>query len=272
MLRSKTSGSVVDEKIAQANWNTDRLNGVGPSGKTFDTTKQYIFFIDYQWQGSGQIRYGLQFDSEPIICHIIYNSGVRTIPYSQTAILPIRQEIENVSAVVGSTVHMTCLAVDSEGEESPAGKLRTVSSGGTPTTYTTIGQRKPIISIRKAAASVKTPIQILEANLFANTQDDFLIELVLNGTLTGPSWVAAGGAGAYDKTATAITGGRIIYSNYVRGSTAGASTIQADIAQITRDLSLGVSLAGVSEIFSVVATNLTLNASASGVINYKDIV
>jgi len=44
--RSSITGSVVETKVAQANWNVDKLDGTGPSGITLDITKAQILFSD----------------------------------------------------------------------------------------------------------------------------------------------------------------------------------------------------------------------------------
>ena len=44
--RTKTSGSVVDNAVTQANWNHDKMDGTGPSGQTLDFTKGQILRID----------------------------------------------------------------------------------------------------------------------------------------------------------------------------------------------------------------------------------
>ena len=51
VLRTSTSGSAVDTKVSQTNWNIDKLDGTGNSGVTLDPTKTQILFIDYEWLG-----------------------------------------------------------------------------------------------------------------------------------------------------------------------------------------------------------------------------
>jgi len=275
VLRSNVTGSIVDTAVAQSSWNMDPLDGTGPSGITLDLSKQQIFVIDYQWQGSGAIRFGFSIptttDTTRIIyCHTIYNANDKTTPYSKTAILPIRARIKNRGTTAAS-MHITCLAVDTEGEDAPTGQLRTVNNGITSRTFTTAGSTIPLLSLRKKSTELAFPLQVLESNVFANSQDDFLITVQINGTLTGASWVANTGVGEFDVSATAITGGTIIYSNYLRGATAGQSLLSIEITKLTRDLNLGQTLAGVSDIVSIVATNITANANASAVINYRDL-
>ena len=168
-------------------------------------------------------------------------------------------------------MHITCLAVDSEGQESPVGQLRTVNNNITTRTFSGTGAVIPVISLRKKSTEINIPLQVLEVGLFANSADDFLVEIVLNGTLTGASWTANTGVGEFDVSATAITGGVTIYSTYIRGNTNAPSVLSTEITKYTRDLNLGATLAGVSEIISVVATNITSNAQANAFINYRDL-
>ena len=44
--RSKATGSVVDTKITQSNWNIDPMNGTGPSGLTLNLAYPQIFWMD----------------------------------------------------------------------------------------------------------------------------------------------------------------------------------------------------------------------------------
>jgi hypothetical protein len=46
VIRTYTGGSASDARtITQANWNTDKLDGTGPSGVTLDETKTQILFM-----------------------------------------------------------------------------------------------------------------------------------------------------------------------------------------------------------------------------------
>ncbi len=60
VVRTSTSGSADDTGyVAQANWNVDKLDGTGPSGKTINLTtspKAQILFMDFEWLGVGTVR------------------------------------------------------------------------------------------------------------------------------------------------------------------------------------------------------------------------
>lgn len=273
-VRSSTSGSVVNTIINQSSWNIDKLDGTGASGKTLDFTKQLFMFFDYGWQGTAPIRFGFLIDGGFYYCHRYDTSNVLTVPWAQTGTLPIRAQMINTAAAA-STMSITCMVIESEGGYNLEGELATMNQGsGTGKSYTTAGSRIPLISMRKSTAGIKVPVEILDAGLFANSADDFLLEFVINGTLTGASWSGTG-ATTYterDVASTAITGGKVIYSTYVRGNTNANSVSINNFRNLSRDLFLGTNVAGVSEIVSVVATNITANANANGFINFKEYI
>ena len=51
-------------RVARENWNGDKLNGVGRSGILFDSTKQQLLGIEYEWYGTGMVRFGYVIDNE----------------------------------------------------------------------------------------------------------------------------------------------------------------------------------------------------------------
>ena len=53
--RSNVTGSVVNTRVAQANWNQDKLDGTGPSRITLDAAKAQIFYADIEWLGLGTV-------------------------------------------------------------------------------------------------------------------------------------------------------------------------------------------------------------------------
>jgi len=117
VLRSSTTGSVVDTKIAQSNWSHDKLDGTGTSGVTLDITKANIFWIDLQWLGAGKIRFGVGAPSGVrIVSHVFENANANPRTYMRTGSLPLRWEIENygVSAST-SEFKQICASVETEG-------------------------------------------------------------------------------------------------------------------------------------------------------------
>lgn len=100
--------------VDQSNWNVDKLDGTGPSGKTFDPTKIQIFATDGQALYSGRVRCYLDIDGDLIMFHEFLNANRIATPYIQSFNLPIRCGM-TCTATVSTTMFMTCCSVMSEG-------------------------------------------------------------------------------------------------------------------------------------------------------------
>lgn len=118
VIRSSTTGTIAESKVAKTSWNTDKLDGTGKSGMTLDITKINLWWIDYQWLGSGRVRFGV-FDKSGarIVCHVFENAGQWTVPYMRTGTLPLATENINFGST-GSTSQLreSCLAIYTEGK------------------------------------------------------------------------------------------------------------------------------------------------------------
>jgi hypothetical protein len=118
-IRTNTSGTPVNTNTAsQSSWNGDKLDGTGPSGITLDLDAVQIFWTDLEWLGVGNVRCGFVINGEFIVCNTFQcaNQTGRTKVYMETAILPVRYEIENTDTTAdASTLKQICSTVISEG-------------------------------------------------------------------------------------------------------------------------------------------------------------
>jgi hypothetical protein len=114
--RSSVSGSAVDTRVAQSDWNLDTLDGSGgtrnPSGITLDQSKAQILMIDLQWLGVGRVRVGFDVDGQVFYAHEFLHANSVTTTYMSTATLPVRWEITGDSA---ASMKAICSAIASEG-------------------------------------------------------------------------------------------------------------------------------------------------------------
>ena len=117
VIRSSTTGSVVESKVAKAAWNGDRLDGTGLSGMTLNITNINLYWIDYQWLGAGRVRFGVFTpDGSRVVCHTFQNAGQNALPYMRSGTLPLRTENTNTSATgAGSDLREVCMAIYTEG-------------------------------------------------------------------------------------------------------------------------------------------------------------
>lgn len=114
--RTTTSGVTVDNPVNQVDWNLDRMDGTGSSGVNLSVDTDFILFIDLQFLGMGRVRVGFDVNGVVVYAHEFLNANVLTVPYMQTATLPVRAEII-AAAGLGATVYayFKCATVISEG-------------------------------------------------------------------------------------------------------------------------------------------------------------
>jgi len=270
-IRTKVSGSVVDTEVAQSAWNTDKLDGTGQSGVTLDITKQQIFFIDYQWLGSGMARFGVSIGGELIICHEFKHANILATPYSSTANLPIRTEIVSSAANSASTLRLTCVSLTSEGGQRDFGSITSVSTGNTARTLTNIGTQTALVVIRLRANLTNVYIDPLEFSALGSTTDDFIIRIVKNPTVTGGTWNNAGRITSFNTTTTSVTGGTILYQSYFRAA-ANTQALVSDILNEAFESSIGYDMAGTRDTLALVAVAVTNNSNIYGSFTIREVI
>jgi len=182
VLRSFTTGSVVDTIVSQASWNIDPLDGNGRSGATIDITKAQHLIIDYLWLGVGPARIGFRNGGDIVYVHKFNNDNVSSGVYMSESSLPVRWEIIQTGSSAGS-MNAFCSVIESEGGVMIDGIERGYISD-TGFTFT-IGQELPILSIRLASSRVHNFVKITEIGILADDKFDATFKWVLNPTFTG---------------------------------------------------------------------------------------
>jgi hypothetical protein len=275
--RTKASGSAVDTKIEQADWNLDTFDGNGPSGVTLDFTKTQILTIDFQWLGSGRIRFGFDVGGTLVYAHEIINSNALALPYMSTPSLPVRYEITNTGATAGTnTLREICSAVISEGGERLSGVGFAKSNDVTGITVTT-GSLQPIILIRLKAAfgsdsgPNRKTIQLTGFGLFVQTNTVHMeLQHIHDPASINGAWVSMGDDSAveYNVTATTITGGdrHVIEEDYIAAGQAGKGdpTITKGISEGNQHSFITQNIDSTnSEVFAIVGERLAGGSDAT---------
>lgn len=300
--RTSTSGSAVDNAVAQADWNIDTF-GAGsknPSGITIDFTKTQILFISAQWLGVGRVIVGFDIDGMLYPAHQFLNANSLTVPYTQSFNLPMRMEARNAAGTIiarsghfdanngiflqtskaasGGTIQFVCCSVQSEGGNEARGFPRSASNGVTAIAVTT---RRPVLSIRpKATYNSRTNrahIEMAEYVITAAT-NNALFEVVLGGTLTSgggaPTWVdnGANSIAEHNINADAVSGGSTLLSGYilsgsgvVRGEASGTVDIRNPLVISQIDAALNAQYA-----ISIVCTSFTGTSNITAGMNWHE--
>jgi hypothetical protein len=286
VLRSYVTGSVLETRVAQANWNMDKFDGTGVSSQSshpdrgnLNISKANIFWIDIEWLGVGDVRCGFVVDGLMVPAHIFHNDNLSTTTYMTTAMLPIRYEIENTGTTASaSRMKQICSSVVSEGGYTLEGRARSVSIPiTTPRDLPTAGTFTPILSIR-LKDSFKDAIALLkDVEFFGVTNNtSYRYKIIVGGTLTSPSWVSAATESCveYDISATAITGGRDAQIGYVSvsagagGAAVNLSREQLFAYQLERD---GFAASDNGVIITLAGTGAANGNDAVGAMTWEEI-
>jgi len=240
VLRSSTSGSVVDNTINQVDWNIDKFDGTGPSGITLDPTKVFILMIDLQYLGMGRVRIGFDIDGVMYYAHQFLNANILTVPYMQTASLPVGVLI--TATVTGSTVNAFFKCCTVVGEGGLAKELGVAFSTPEGTISAASGARTHILSIRPRT----TFNSIVNRQLLTSLQLEMLVtgvnpvywELVAGAAFTvAPTFANinttfSGTEYGINGTFLDITNGLVIASGYIAASATVKTVVDKRIISI----------------------------------------
>lgn len=118
--RSSTTGAVVDMKVPQSEWNTDKVDGSGGlynlSGVHLDLTKMNMYWFDIPSSNAGRFRFGIYAASGRVICHEMDMTNVSAVPALSRTSQPVRWEIFNKAVTASpSRLSLSGCTVETEG-------------------------------------------------------------------------------------------------------------------------------------------------------------
>lgn len=262
VTRTNASGSAVDTAVNQSSWNIDKLDGNGASGITLDQTKHQLWVIDFIWHGAGPVRFGVHIGGKVIYVHQVVSGNALASPYMRTPILPVRVEVENTGTAASATaVDVTCMTVLGEdgGEYQEGNYNFAISNGQTSKTVSTT--LIPILAIRPKTTFNgivnRAPVLPLDFDVVTSaTVLDY--QLIFNPTLTGASFVSVGTSSAaeYDVSATAFSGGTVLYAGYSTNSAKGGASA---LSQLKDQILLGLDIPGTTADILLIAARANSN-------------
>lgn len=248
VIRSDTTGSVVENRTEQANWNILKLDGT--DHEAFDWSKAQIFVIDYQWLGVGRVRFGVFHGGHLHYIHEEDHVNELVAPFMARPELPVRYEIRNTASQASSTtLKQICATVISEGgvEAVRGSTFAAVTDLGSAVSISNTALT-PLLSIRPIQTfngkDNRVLIEPLLSNLLVGDGDVFWV-LLYNPTLTGATtWTQqnAHSAVEFNRDATAVSGGIEILSGFVAGGNKAGGTISPEF-KTKLSLSRGIDIA-----------------------------
>jgi len=269
--RTYVTGTAVDTVVPQASWNGDKLDGFGPSGYTLDVTKANIFAMDLEWLGAGRVRAYMIINGVPILFHEFDNANVLTAVYMSNPNLPMRWEIEATAGIVGTaTMESICASMNSEGGYEINGITAATDLSNTARTLAG-GAFNEILAIRiRSAYTEFSTAFVQQLSVLAATSSNFLWRLVLTPTETvAGAWSNVNTASIMERNSTRTVTentGLLLASGYCAAQT---NAVEVEARPV---LTLGTTLAGVTDVISLQVRNLGLaNEDYLGSLTWREV-
>jgi len=227
--------------------------------------------MDFEWLGVGNVRCGFIINGQYIVCHTYQNANFTgNSVYMTTAILPVRYEITNTgTTTTTSTLKQICSSVMSEGGLEPTSISHVALRSTALTVGTTI---TPLVSIKLTSNALGAVVLPQALRVLPTSADNFEIRLVKNANLSGAiySLVTSDTNVLFDTNATAMTGGTITQINYAASSNQGTTPLN-EAGVFNWDTQLGVSISGVSDVYTVGVRTFSGSGNVVGSLTFFDL-
>jgi hypothetical protein len=280
--RANTTGTLVETRVAQADWNIDKFDGTGESynydgllhGDSLDVKKTQIFWIDIEWLGVGDVRCGFVVDGLMRTAHVFHHDNLETGAYMTTACLPLRYEMFNkgTGPVANSSfMKQICSTVISEGGYEGRSEVHSIGPDITALKdLTNTNTWYPLTSIKLASGREEEVVLPVHIDLVGinNTSAFYKYRIYKNATLGNTSWqLHYANTVSYDLNANTITGGQILQSGYLNTAQKGGSIIVGSREDFS--LQLGAAINNTSDIITVAVQTDTAGADAGAIISWN---
>jgi hypothetical protein len=271
VIRSNTSGTPVDNAVAQGSWNGDNMDGTGASGITLDGSKTQIMWYDMEWLGVGTIRCGFVIDGAFILCHSFHHANSLSVVYMSTPNLPLRYEISNDGTGVASEMMHICGSVMSEGGVQANGQLHYHSTGGAHVDADIANTVYAVVGIKLKTTHVGEQIDLTSISMINETDDNFEWIIYFNPTIAGTFTYADHANSAVQlatgATANTVTGGHEMAGGFVASAKGGG-----DIGvQLDNALRLGSAIDGTVDAIVLCVRPLSANADIDGGLGWREL-
>lgn len=277
VIRSSSSGGLVETRIPQSSWNGDTLSGSGgssnPSNIQLNPALTQIFWTDIEWLGVGSVRTGFVIDGQYIVCHTFNHANVagNTTTYMGTAVLPVRYQISSTGPV--GTMRQICSTVISEGGYSPSGTSAGI--GHNLNAFVTLPNDvsfKPLLSIR--LKSTQPDAVVVPTNFTIVPVDQAIVKYMIYGgaVTSGGTWanVSATSSVQYNLAPTTLVSGDVLETGFLISNNQSINTPQNALFDFTDQLSRNPFTPTMYEYVIMAATTGT-NIDVYASINWQEV-
>lgn len=270
VIRQQTGASTyTEERVTQADWNGDPLNGTGPSGITLDLTKSQIFYTAIEWLGVGSVFCGFIIDGTYVLAHTFNHANDTTSTYMQSAQQSIRLEITNTGTTTGATMKQICSSVISSGGYAPTNVQAFTGKELNYYTMPTAGTYYNLVSLRLGPDGIayNKVVYADVVNVLTDSNQNLNWKAIVDPTFSSaPSWSNVTTFTQSTASNVSITGGTVIASGYVVNKGEPA-TVTDDIFA----LQLGRTISGNAQVLCIAVTADSNNVKLGGDIGFFEI-
>lgn len=250
VTRSNDSGSPVDVRIEQTNWNKDQMDGSrgtrNPSREKLNWDKVQTMGIDFADTLSGRIRFFVKIGGRTIIVHQVDVGNILTVPAFGTSNLPVRYELITTAQSPPTSMRTLSASVSSEGPQNSSGTVHSAGTSFPGVTVTDVTKIYALLGVRLQADCTDCDFELQTGSILSTSNKNYEVMLIQNATVLGtfdyvdkPDSVVqiAIGDAVNNPSENVVTGGRI--PRRIFGAGNSAANLTAD-----RTLALGVAADG----------------------------
>ena len=270
VIRRNTSGGVIEERTARANWSVDKMDGTGPSGVTIDFDMIQVLVIEYEWYGAGQVEWKFVIGNNAYSIHQQNHANIHDHTWAAKASLPIRYEYTNVT---GATTHPSMYQGShsflTEGTTTLLGKQVSISLPTSGYAAATANTFYPLVAIRLKSTALNSVVLPDEYAAGCLDKTDLFVQVISDATVIGGTWVSVGPESPieYNLTATSFSSplDKVESTKYISEKTMGASLVfpERAITQIGRTTTTTLGDTSQTYLIAGAATDNTKNIWAS---------
>lgn len=189
--RNSSSGILVDTWIPQTAWNLDRADGTQIL-PVLNQTKGNIYQIEFQYLGFGSIIFSVEDPETGMFekVHIIKYANTNTNTSLSNPSLPFSMYVDNDTTTSDIIINCGSCALFSEGTIHPTSPIDNAFEGN----ITASASETQFFSLRSKATygahsnHVECFLKFLTASMSSSGNRNVSIKILLNPTLTTPSW------------------------------------------------------------------------------------
>lgn len=264
----RKNGAVV-ATIARSAWD-DPLNGSGASGINYNFSTFTVMQIDFLYLGGTWVRFSLNIGGTIVYFHTYKHSGTATSTFCNSPYFYTRWEIRSTGAGVGS-LQQICAGQAVLGGVESVGKEFSIDSGVNFINANVVGTEYLLCAIRLKTTARNAFILPRAISTMAVTNDNYLIKMRINPTIAGVvTWVALTDSSCEYAIGT-VAGTNTITATATPLSSYYALQNQEQLIQRSFLVTIGASIAGVSDILTISVIPLSANLDIYGALNLIEI-